>query len=54
MATIVSAPAPAQRTNKSKSTQRLVGGYAAAVSLVFFVLVLTVSGVQRFLTREKA
>jgi multiple sugar transport system permease protein len=28
-------------------------GYAAAVSLVFFVLVLTVSGVQRFLTREK-
>ncbi|TDU83175.1 multiple sugar transport system permease protein [Kribbella voronezhensis] len=29
-------------------------GYAAAVSLVFFVLVLTVSGVQRFLTREKA
>jgi len=29
-------------------------GYAAAVSLVFFVLVLTVSAVQRFLTREKA
>jgi multiple sugar transport system permease protein len=29
-------------------------GYAAAVSLVFFVLVLIVSGVQRFLTREKA
>lgn len=28
-------------------------GYAAAISLVFFVLVLTVSGVQRFLTREK-
>ncbi len=28
-------------------------GYAAAVSLVFFVLVLAVSGVQRFLTREK-
>jgi multiple sugar transport system permease protein len=28
-------------------------GYAAAVSLVFFVLVLTVSGVQRFLTRDK-
>lgn len=29
-------------------------GYAAAVSLAFFVLVLAVSGVQRFLTREKA
>jgi multiple sugar transport system permease protein len=28
-------------------------GYAAAVSLVFFVLVLAVSVVQRFLTREK-
>jgi multiple sugar transport system permease protein len=28
-------------------------GYAAAISLVFFVLVLTVSGIQRFLTREK-
>lgn len=28
-------------------------GYAAAVSLVFFVLVLTVSGIQRFLTRER-
>jgi len=28
-------------------------GYAAAVSLVFFVLVLAVSLVQRFLTREK-
>jgi multiple sugar transport system permease protein len=28
-------------------------GYAAAVSLVFFVLVLAVSGVQRFLTRER-
>jgi multiple sugar transport system permease protein len=28
-------------------------GYAAAVSLVFFVLVLTVSGVQRFVTRDK-
>ena len=28
-------------------------GYAAAVSLVYFVLVLAVSGVQRFLTREK-
>lgn len=28
-------------------------GYAAAVSLVYFLLVLTVSGVQRFLTREK-
>ncbi|GAA1643304.1 sugar ABC transporter permease [Kribbella alba] len=29
-------------------------GYAAAVSLVFFVLVLAVSGVQRFLTRDEA
>ena len=29
-------------------------GYAAAISLVFFVIVLAVSGVQRFLTREKA
>jgi multiple sugar transport system permease protein len=29
-------------------------GYAAAISLLFFVLVLFVSGVQRFLTREKA
>lgn len=28
-------------------------GYAAAVSLVFFVIVLTISLVQRFLTREK-
>ena len=28
-------------------------GYAAAISLVFFVLVLAVSGIQRFLTREK-
>jgi multiple sugar transport system permease protein len=28
-------------------------GYAAAVSLIFFVLVLTVSVVQRFLIREK-
>ena len=28
-------------------------GYAAAISLVFFVLVLMVSAVQRFLTREK-
>jgi multiple sugar transport system permease protein len=28
-------------------------GYAAAISLVFFVLVLTVSMVQRFLTRDK-
>jgi multiple sugar transport system permease protein len=28
-------------------------GYAAAVSLVFFVLVLAVSGVQRFLTRDE-
>jgi multiple sugar transport system permease protein len=28
-------------------------GYAAAVSLVFFVLVLAVSAVQRFLTRER-
>jgi len=29
-------------------------GYASAVSLVFFVLVLAVSGIQRFLTSEKA
>src|SRR6266545_1178286 len=29
-------------------------GYASAISLVFFVLVLLVSGVQRFVTREKA
>jgi multiple sugar transport system permease protein len=28
-------------------------GYAAAISLVFFVLVLAVSGAQRYLTREK-
>ncbi|WP_426504582.1 carbohydrate ABC transporter permease [Dactylosporangium sp. McL0621] len=28
-------------------------GYASAISLVFFVLVLAVSAVQRFLTREK-
>ena len=27
--------------------------YASAISLVFFVLVLTVSLVQRYLTREK-
>ncbi|MET0480498.1 MAG: sugar ABC transporter permease [Mycetocola sp.] len=29
-------------------------GYASAISLVFFVLVLLISVVQRFLTREKA
>ena len=29
-------------------------GYGAALSLIFFVLVLTVSLVQRRLTREKA
>ena len=28
-------------------------GYAAAISLVFFLLVLLVSGIQRFVTREK-
>ncbi|MFF3029008.1 carbohydrate ABC transporter permease [Microbacterium sp. NPDC057944] len=28
-------------------------GYASAISLVFFVLVLIVSGIQRYLTREK-
>ena len=33
--------------------QQLATGYASAISLVFFVLVLIVSGVQRFLTREK-
>ncbi len=29
-------------------------GYASAISLVFFALVLVISGIQRFLTREKA
>ncbi|MBG6218659.1 multiple sugar transport system permease protein [Arthrobacter sp. CAN_A6] len=29
-------------------------GYASAISLVFFAIVLVISGVQRFLTREKA
>lgn len=29
-------------------------GYASAISLVFFAIVLVVSGVQRYLTREKA
>lgn len=33
--------------------QQLSTGYASAISLVFFVLVLLVSGIQRFLTREK-
>lgn len=33
--------------------QQLQTGYASAISLVFFVLVLIVSGVQRYLTREK-
>ncbi|MEN1974732.1 carbohydrate ABC transporter permease [Cellulomonas sp. P4] len=33
--------------------QQLATGYASAISLVFFVLVLVVSGVQRFLTRDK-
>jgi multiple sugar transport system permease protein len=28
-------------------------GYASAISLVFFALVLIVSAIQRFLTREK-
>ena len=28
-------------------------GYAAAISLIFFVLVLAVSLVQRYLTRDK-
>jgi multiple sugar transport system permease protein len=28
-------------------------GYAAAVSLVFFVIVLAISLLQRFLTRER-
>ena len=28
-------------------------GYASAISLVFFVLVLTVSLIQRYLTRDK-
>jgi multiple sugar transport system permease protein len=29
-------------------------GYASAISLVFFVIVLLISVVQRFLSREKA
>ncbi|HEY8720743.1 sugar ABC transporter permease [Pengzhenrongella sp.] len=33
--------------------EQLATGYASAISLVFFVLVLIVAGVQRFLTREK-
>lgn len=33
--------------------QQLATGYASAISLVFFVLVLVVSGVQRYLTRDK-
>jgi len=33
--------------------QQLATGYASAISLVFFVLVLTVAAIQRFLTREK-
>lgn len=34
--------------------QQLATGYASAISLVFFTLVLTVAAIQRFLTREKA
>lgn len=33
--------------------QQLATGYASAISLVFFALVLTVAAIQRFLTREK-
>ena len=33
--------------------QQLATGYASAISLVFFLLVLTVAAIQRFLTREK-
>ena len=33
--------------------QQQATGYASAISLVFFVLVLTVSAIQRYLTREK-
>lgn len=33
--------------------EQLATGYASAISLVFFVMVLMVAGVQRFLTREK-
>jgi multiple sugar transport system permease protein len=33
--------------------KQLATGYASAISLVFFVLVLTVAAVQRYLTREK-
>jgi len=36
MATIVSAPAAVQPKNKSKSTSRLVGGYAARIVLGLF------------------
>ena len=36
MATIVSAPAPVQPKNKSRSTSRLVGGYAARIVLGLF------------------
>ena len=33
--------------------QQLQTGYASAISLIFFVMVLAVSGIQRYLTREK-
>lgn len=33
--------------------QQLQTGYASAISLVFFLLVLVVSGIQRYVTREK-
>jgi multiple sugar transport system permease protein len=33
--------------------EQLATGYASAISLVFFALVLIVSAIQRFLTREK-
>jgi multiple sugar transport system permease protein len=36
MTTIVSAPAPVQRKNKSRSTSALVGGYAARIVLALF------------------
>jgi multiple sugar transport system permease protein len=34
--------------------QQLQTGLASAISLVFFVMVLIVSGIQRYLTRERS
>jgi len=33
--------------------EQLQTGYASAISLIFFILVLTVAAIQRYLTREK-